>query len=76
MTGSIQVRNDLPAWRRGWWPALSGTASRVAAAHRAQVALWERVYSWPPDDGPLHWVDTVDGPALRGQVLPGRELKR
>jgi hypothetical protein len=76
MTGSTQVRTGLPAWRRGWWPALAGTAARVAAAHRAQVALWEKVYSWPPDDGALHWVATVDGPVLRGQVLPGRQLKR
>jgi hypothetical protein len=42
----------------------------VVAVHRARVALWQKVYACPAADGTLEWVDTVNGPALRGNVLP------
>ncbi len=53
-----------------WWRALRAVGGRMIEVHRAQVALWEKVYAWPPSDGTLQWVDTVNGPALRGNVLP------
>jgi len=56
-----------PPW---WWRVLRAIGGRVISAHRAQVALWEKVYAWPPADGTLEWVDTVNGPALRGNILP------
>jgi hypothetical protein len=56
--------------RHGIWPRVRVVATRVVESQRAQIALWERVYAWPPNDGQLQWVETINGPVLRGNVLP------
>jgi hypothetical protein len=62
----------IPA-KHGIWPRVRAITARALEYHRAQIALWERVYAWPPNDGQLQWVDTVNGPVLRGNVLPDSE---
>lgn len=54
----------------GIWPRVQAITSRIVESQRAQIALWERVFAWPPNDGQLQWVKTINGPVLRGNVLP------
>lgn len=58
------------ATKHGIWPGMRAIAARVVELNRAQIALRERVYAWPPNDGQLQWVETINGPVLRGSVLP------
>lgn len=52
------------------WSRIRAVAGRFIGTQRAQIALWERLYAWPVNDGQMHWVDTVNGPVLRGNYLP------
>jgi hypothetical protein len=56
--------------KHGIWPRVRAITARVVETQRTQIALWERVYAWPPNEGQLQWVETINGPVLRGDVLP------
>jgi hypothetical protein len=59
----------------GTWRVLRHVCGALRDVHREQMLMWELFWqagrATVPEDGPLAWVASLDGPRLAGSYLPG-----